>query len=88
MDDLRYTMMTDEIEQLAKYIRTVKKIYTAALIIIIAIFVTVIALFGWDLFRHGYITLIFIITILALYVISIVLLVRFRRKVQQLKDEI
>ena len=88
MEDREYLLMDQEIKELAQYIKLVKRIYLAAIVIIIILFVFFIYTYGWDLFSHFYVTALFILTIIVMYMLNMILLFNFRRKVRKLKDKI
>ncbi|UCF08904.1 MAG: hypothetical protein JSW28_04230 [Thermoplasmata archaeon] len=88
LEEKEAILMDKEIEHLANYIRLVKKIYIGALIVLIVLFASFIFVYGLELFRNIYVTGLFIITIMVLYLISMILLFNFRRKVRRLKDKL
>lgn len=88
MEDKEYLLMNKEIEELASYMKMVKRIYLAAIVIIIILFIFFIFTYGFDLFSHFYVTALFILTIIIMYMLSMILLFNFRRKVRKLRDKL
>lgn len=88
MKDKEYLLMNKEVEALAKYLKLVKRIYLATIVFIIILFIFFVYTYGWDLFSHFYVTALFILTIIIMYMISMILLFIFRRKVRKLKDKL
>ena len=81
-------MMDHEIKDLAKYLKLVKSIYLGIIVFIIILFIFFVYTYGWDLFSHFYVAAFFILTIIIMYMLSMILLFIFRRKVRKLKDKL
>ena len=81
-------MMDHEIKDLAKYLKLVKRIYLGIIVFIIILFIFFVYTYGWDLFSHFYVAAFFILTIIIMYMLSMILLFIFRRKVRKLKDKL
>jgi hypothetical protein len=60
----------------------------AAVVIIIILFIFFIYTYGFSLFSHFYVTALFISTIFIMYLLSMILLFNFRRKVRKLRDKL
>ena len=88
MEDKEYLLMDQEVKELARYLKLVKRIYLAAIIVIIILFIFFIYTYGFDLFSHFYVTALFILTIIIMYMLSMFLLFNFRRKVRKLRDKL
>ena len=88
MEDKEYLLMDQDIKALARYIKLVKRIYLGAILIIIIVFIFFFYTYGLDLFSHFYVTAIFILTIIILYLLSMILLFNFRRNVRKLRDKL
>ena len=88
MEDKEYLMMDHEIKDLAKYLKLVKRIYLGIIVFIIILFIFFVYTYGWDLFSHFYVAAFFILTIIIMYMLSMILLFIFRRKVRKLKDKL
>ena len=88
MEDKEYLLMNKEVEELAHYMKLVKRVYLAAIIIIIILFAIFIYTYGFDLFSHFYVTTLLILTIIIMYLLSMNLLFNFRRKVRKLRDKL
>ena len=88
MKDEDYVLMNKEIEELANYMKMVKRIFFGAIVIIIVMFAFFFIFYGPDLFSNFLVTGLFISSIIILYLLSIILLFRFRRKVRKLRDKL
>jgi predicted membrane channel-forming protein YqfA (hemolysin III family) len=66
----------------------VKRIYFGIIVFIIILFFFFVYTYGWDLFSHFYVAAFFILTIILMYMLSMILLFIFRRKVRKLKDKL
>lgn len=88
MEDKEYLLMDQEVKDLARYIKLVKRVYLAAIILIIILFAALVFTYGWDLFSNFYVTVFFILTLMIMYILSMFLLFNFRRKVRKLRDKL
>jgi len=80
--------MNKEIEELGNYMKKVKRIFFGAILLLIVMFAFFFIFYGLDLFSNFLVTGLFISSIITLYLLSIILLFRFRRKVRKLRDKL
>ena len=77
-----------EVELLFRYFKRVKKIYLAAIVVIIVLFAFFIIQYGLDFIKNPLILSLFVILIISLYLISMILLINFQKKVRRLKEKL
>ena len=77
-----------EVELLFRYFKRVKKIYLAAIIIIILLFAIFLIQYGLDFIKNPLILSLFVILIISLYLISMIFLISFQKKIRKLKDKL
>lgn len=88
LDENEYLLRDAEVEHLFNYFKRVKRIYLATIVIIIVLFAVFIFAYGLDLYKQPFILGIFLIIIVVLYLLSMVLLMNFRKKVRRLKGKL
>lgn len=88
MEEDKYKSADKEIELLLNYFKMVKRIFISAIVIIILLFAFFMFTYGLDLYKHPYLLGGFIITFIVLYLISMVFIMNFRRKVKKLKSKL
>lgn len=77
-----------EVELLFRYFKRVKKIYLAAIVVIIVLFAFFIIQYGLDFIKNPLILSLFVILIISLYLISMIFLINFQKKVRKLKNKL
>lgn len=88
LEEYEDVLRDEEVEHLFNYFKRVKKIYLSTIVIIIVLFAVFIFAYGLDLYKQPFILGIFLIIIVVLYLLSMVLLMNFRKKVRRLKGKL
>lgn len=88
MEEDEDVLRDEEVEHLFNYFKRVKKIYLSTIVIIVVLFAVFIFAYGLDLYKQPFILGLFLIIIVVLYLLSMVLLMNFRKKVRRLKGKL
>ena len=88
MDEDKDILKDEEVERLFHYFKRVKKIYLSTIVIIIVLFAYFIFTYGLDLYEHPHILGAFIIIVIVLYLVSMILLMNFKKKVKRLRGKL